>query len=221
MRDPAFLFYSSDFLTGTMTLEDEQVGKYIRLLCLQHQKKRLTKKDMLKICKSYDEDIFSKFKQDDDGYFNERMEVEMIKRSKYSESRRKNREGKGKKEDNISLSYDSHMEDENENVIISKDWELIKDKLRNYKTNWFEKRAAEHNIEVEYVKRLMNTFIERMEDTEDTKRNITDYLSHFINWLPKNIKDESRTEKIKKQTDTYLKKLAEDEAKWKAEQVTK
>ena len=37
-KDPAFLFYSSDFLTGTMFFTDEQVGKYIRLLCAQHQK---------------------------------------------------------------------------------------------------------------------------------------------------------------------------------------
>jgi hypothetical protein len=46
-KDPAILFYTSDFLTGTMTFTDEQVGKYIRLLCLQHQKDKLTEKDML------------------------------------------------------------------------------------------------------------------------------------------------------------------------------
>jgi hypothetical protein len=53
-KDPAILFYTSDFLTGTFTMTDEQVGKYIRLLCLQHQKGSLTEKDMLKICKTYD-----------------------------------------------------------------------------------------------------------------------------------------------------------------------
>ena len=29
MKDPAFLFYSSDFLSGTMLMSDEDVGKYI------------------------------------------------------------------------------------------------------------------------------------------------------------------------------------------------
>lgn len=48
-KDPAFLFYSNDFLSGTFLLSDEQVGKYIRLLCIQHQKGILTKKDMLNI----------------------------------------------------------------------------------------------------------------------------------------------------------------------------
>lgn len=37
MKDPAFLFYSQDFYTGTVFMTDEQVGKFIRLLCLQHQ----------------------------------------------------------------------------------------------------------------------------------------------------------------------------------------
>jgi len=32
MKDPAVLFYTQDFLTGTFTMTDEQVGKYIRLL---------------------------------------------------------------------------------------------------------------------------------------------------------------------------------------------
>lgn len=57
--------------------DDEQVGKYIRLLCLQHQQGRLTEKHMLSICKAYDEDVFCKFKIDADGlYYNERMEKE-------------------------------------------------------------------------------------------------------------------------------------------------
>jgi len=92
MKDPAFLFYTNDFLSGTMLMNDEQIGRYIKLLCLQHQKGHLKEKDMLSICKTYDEDIFSKFKQDEDGnYYNERLEEEVIRRKKYSESRRNNR----------------------------------------------------------------------------------------------------------------------------------
>jgi hypothetical protein len=110
-KDPAFLFYTSDFLTGTLTMTDEQVGKYIRLLCLQHQKGDLTEKDMLFICKSHDEDIFSKFKNIYGKYFNERLREESIKRIKYSESRRNNKLKK-----NISSTYVKHMENENENI---------------------------------------------------------------------------------------------------------
>ena len=34
MKDPAFLFYSNDFLSGTYLMNDEQVGKYIEIICL-------------------------------------------------------------------------------------------------------------------------------------------------------------------------------------------
>ena len=116
-KDPAFLFYSSDFLTGTMFLSDDQVGKFIRLLCLQHQKGHLRKKDMLKICKTYDEDVFDMFKIDDQKmYYNERLETEANKRKAYSESRRKNRKNKDESSVvNISKTYVKHMENENEN----------------------------------------------------------------------------------------------------------
>lgn len=92
MKDPAFLFYSSDFLSGTMLMSDEEIGQYIKLLCLQHQKGHLKEKDMLSVCKTYNEDIFSKFIKDEDGnYYNERLEYEINKRKAYSESRRNNR----------------------------------------------------------------------------------------------------------------------------------
>lgn len=51
MKDPAFLFYSSDFLSGTMLMTDEEIGQYIKLICLQHQKGHLKEKDILNICK--------------------------------------------------------------------------------------------------------------------------------------------------------------------------
>jgi len=45
-KDPAFLFYSSDFTIGTQFMTDEQVGKYIRLLCAQHQTGHLDEEHM-------------------------------------------------------------------------------------------------------------------------------------------------------------------------------
>lgn len=135
-KDPAVLFYTSDFLTGTTLMSNEQVGKYIRLLCIQHQKGVLSEKDMLKICDSYDEDIFDKFEKTEEGYFNKRMRDEFEKRKKYSESRANNRK---KKEDmkNISISYEQHMEIENENEDVNT---LIK---KNKTTKRFVKPTIE------------------------------------------------------------------------------
>ena len=120
-KDPAFLFYSSDFLTGTLLMSMEQKGKFITLLCIQHQKGHMIEKDMLQICGTYDEDIFSKFKKDNDGkFYNERLKEEVEKRKAYSESRRNNRK---KKEDMIDISktYVQHMENENENENVIKE----------------------------------------------------------------------------------------------------
>jgi len=130
-KDPAFLFYPQDFLVGTMTMSDQQVGQYIKLLCLQHSKDgKLTEKDILKITGSHDDEIMEKFIQDEEGlYFNQRLLDEMIKRNLYSESRRKNKEKGLKKQDitnidetheehmkNICETHDTHMENENEIV---------------------------------------------------------------------------------------------------------
>lgn len=133
MKDPAFLFYSSDFLSGTMLMTDEEIGQYIKLICLQHQKGHLKEKDILNICKTHNEEIFSKFKIDEEGnYYNERLETEINKRKAYSESRRNNRKKKEEKttyeEDmkNICNSYEEHME--NENININKNINKNKDR---------------------------------------------------------------------------------------------
>lgn len=160
-KDPAVLFYTSDFLTGTRRMEFEKIGKYITLLCMQHQYGTLTEKDMLHICGSYDEEIWGKFVKSEEGYYNKRMREEADKRRAYSESRRNNKL-KAKKPEHmtkISSSYDEHMENENENVnediivnkektqknkiekeplvFISSDWELL------WK-GWAEYKQTEH-----------------------------------------------------------------------------
>ena len=116
-KDPAVLFYTSDFLSGTFTMDNEQVGKYIRLLCLQHQKGKLSEKDMLSICKAYDNEIWDKFKIEDGLYYNDRMYNETIRRQKFSESRRNN--AKSTKKESTSEAYAKHMETETENRTIT------------------------------------------------------------------------------------------------------
>jgi hypothetical protein len=154
-KDPAVLFYTSDFLTGTMLMSYEQKGKYITLLCLQHQKNFLTEKDMINICSSYDKDIYDKFKKEGDTYFNERMKFEHEKRANFSKSRSKNRL-KGLKKNklnkksydkdmiNISNSYDNHMENENININISNNNSYnIEDIKRYFKEKGYSEISAQ------------------------------------------------------------------------------
>lgn len=104
-KDPALLFYSGDFLVGTMTMTMEQKGKYITLLCLQHQQGFLTEEDMKEHLNDTDIKVFNKFDKSADGnYYNLRLKEEAERRKSYSESRRNNRMK------NISKSYVKHME---------------------------------------------------------------------------------------------------------------
>lgn len=96
-KDPAVLFYTADFIVGTITMNHEQRGKYITLLCLQHQKGHLTESEMRNVCGEYDEAVYSKFVVDEEGlYYNERMDTEVMKRAKGSDASRRNGEKGGR-----------------------------------------------------------------------------------------------------------------------------
>jgi len=106
-KDPAFLFYSQDFLTGTYLMNYEQRGKYITLLCLQHQKGHLTTKQMSQILEDTDVEVESKFIQDEEGkWFNPRADREKLKREEgaiwRSENGRKGGLAKAKNKQNSS-----------------------------------------------------------------------------------------------------------------------
>ena len=62
-KDPALLFYTGDFLVGTITMNYEQRGKYITLLCLQHQQGFLTEDDLKEHLEDTDLKVFSKFEK--------------------------------------------------------------------------------------------------------------------------------------------------------------
>ena len=94
-KDPAVLFYTSDFLSGVSFLSMEQRGQYITLLCEQHQNGHIPKHHMVETCGSFDSPVFLKFKIDENGYYyNVRMDEEKEKRYNYCKSRSINRSKK-------------------------------------------------------------------------------------------------------------------------------
>lgn len=121
-KDPAFLFYYDRFISGTYTMTDEQVGQYIRLLCVQANKGYITVSHMNNICKTHDKEVISKFTEIGEGKFvNEVLAGIMDQRRVFTESRRNNRKGKKNDEqvNNMSESYDEHMV--NKDVNLNKD----------------------------------------------------------------------------------------------------
>ncbi len=121
-KDPAFLFYYQDFIVGTSDMSNEEVGAYIKCLCIQAAKGGITEKHMKNICNSHEVHnlIKSKFIFNDEIKLleNVRLKTEIEKRKLYSQSRANNRKGDKNKQNhmnNISKTYVKHME--NENVI--------------------------------------------------------------------------------------------------------
>lgn len=202
MKDPAFLFYSSDFLSGTMLMTDEEIGQYIKLLCLQHQKGHLKEKDMLNICKIYNEDIFSKFKKDEDGnYYNERLEYEANKRKAYSESRRNNRKKKETYEKdmkNICNSYEQHMGNANENRNINKDNSKVNDSCVNDLQVIIDFYNENIGLITPYGLEILSSYAEEMDQeliilamkksVEANKRTIQYIKAILNNWSRQGIK---------------------------------
>jgi hypothetical protein len=169
-KDPAVLFYTSDFLSGTFTMDNEQVGKYIRLLCLQHQKGKLTEKDMLSICKAYDVEIWDKFKVEDGLYYNERMFNETIRRQKFSESRRNN--AKSLKKESTSEAYAEHMETETENRTIT-----INENI-NIDFEWFWNEYDKKVGDKQKLKKKWNKL------TDEERQNAMNYLELYKQSVP-------------------------------------
>lgn len=127
-KDPAFLFYYQDFFSGVSDLTNEEVGAYIRCLCVQASKGNISTKHINNICGTHDvyKSVIIKFvkEEDSDMMFNIRLREEIEKRKKYADSRRNNRKGKVNNTHdnhmlNTSKSYVRHMENENEDVNVN------------------------------------------------------------------------------------------------------
>ena len=169
-KDPAVLFYTSDFLSGTFTMDNEQVGKYIRLLCLQHQKGKLSEKDMLSICKAYDSEIWDKFKVEDGLYYNDRMLNETVRRQKFSESRRNN--AKSTKKESTSEAYAEHMETETENITIT-----INENI-NIDFDWFWNDYDKKVGDKQKLKKKWNKL------TDEERQNAMNYIDLYKQSVP-------------------------------------
>jgi uncharacterized phage protein (TIGR02220 family) len=119
-KDPAFLFYPSDFLMGVMLMNNTDVGIYIKTLCLLHQhggylsqKKLETALGVLPVS------VIEKLqKNENDELYSRRLIEESIKRNTYCDSRRKNiqkRYEKSTYEPTYVTTDVVHMENRNRN----------------------------------------------------------------------------------------------------------
>ena len=90
-KDPAFLFYSQDFIVGTLTMTFEDKGKYITILAMMHQQGRMTEETIRILVGNISDNLKLKFLVDKNNqWFNSRLETETEKRNLFVDSRRIN-----------------------------------------------------------------------------------------------------------------------------------
>lgn len=195
-KDPAFLLYSADFLVGVYALSMEERGEYITLLCLQHQQGHLSEDTVRSIASSAS--VIDKFLRDPHGrYYNERLDIEKIKRENYARSRSENgskggrpRKNEGTEQkpygfhmDNTSKAYEKHTENENEidfNTIV-----------KDYTTFSFSKEEKEEDLLSTDTTRNNYYSLHREDEDEngltpDELEEIGEFLAAHLDDLPAN-----------------------------------
>ena len=198
MKDPAFLFYSSDFLTGCASLTMEERGQYISLLCLEHQLGRLSEKTIRLSVGSVSVDVLAKFKQDENGLlYNERLEIEIEKRSNFIDTRRTNGlkggrpKAENKKPNGLANGKPNAKANEklieNENVI-----EII-----NSIKDLFDKKYLENNTTKVMFDKLLKTY------SKDEILKATFWARNDDFWKP-NFCSPLKLEKKNKEGVTYI-----------------
>lgn len=90
-KDPAFLFYSADFIGKMAKFTMEERGQIITLLALQHQNGHLTQKIIDNMVPNLSEDVRNEFKVDNEGnLYSSKLDYVIAKRSKRVISSQKN-----------------------------------------------------------------------------------------------------------------------------------
>ncbi len=212
-KDPAFLFYPADWIGGTMGMTFEEKGAYVELLMLQFNRGHMTKDMIGQTIGHLWGRIESKFvKDDNDLWFNERLDLEKEKRKSFVKSRANNKSGQNqhtknnKKEVghmsnhmvnvNVNENIDTKLKGgkgENLDSKIKKIFEPLEISLE-IKLPPFVQEAAERN-QFTHTKSSNTDFIlaswkiflsERMGDPPEKKAQyiqITDLTSYFLNWI--------------------------------------
>ena len=122
-KDPAFLFYPGDYVSGTMGMTFEEKGAYMDLLMLQFNRGHMNTHMIQHTVGHLWDQVKCKFIQDNEGlWYNVRLDVEKEKRKTFTESRRNNMKPKDKPsyeppyETHMQPHMDSHMENVNEDI---------------------------------------------------------------------------------------------------------
>lgn len=137
-RDPAFLFYPADWISGTMYFTHLQKGAYFDLLMLQFNAGRFNEEQAKQVLNGCFDSVWTtvklKFKSDGVVFWNERLEVEKEKRSSYCKSRRDNKVTSlhASYDTTYDKTYETHMVNRNiidNNISLTTPAPIVKSKF--------------------------------------------------------------------------------------------
>lgn len=204
-KDPALLWYPSDWKDGTELMTFEEKGAYMTLLMAQFSVGKLSEEQIKKLLgndfKGLWDSIKHKFAQTDDGcFYNIRLQEEKEKRVRYTESRKNNKKGKnqycgGHMTDHTTKHMtdhmNGHMENRNRNININVDTkysintmyakqisdsdEKMLNCSRGFKLNKIDSS-------VENIRHLLRCFVTDLDSKGDDKTDLKEFQNHFINW---------------------------------------
>jgi len=203
-KDPAFLFYPGDYLRDTQNLSEKSQVAYDRIMC-EHMRNICEDMNKIVVTKKQVDFFIKRLNEDEieelmfvlskiNGDFQIEWVAESIaKRKTYSNSRSKNREGKLKKH---IKTYDPHMENENENENINKkDIEITKTnkEILLESETWHILVSKTKKKSLDFVKNKIKDFVSDQELKDELNRDIKELKNHFINWLEKQPKEETKS----------------------------
>lgn len=190
-KDPAFLFYPGDWLGGTMGMTFEEKGAYLELLVMQWHCRRIAKPNAIRVVGlELWQKISAKFSEDKEGFYNKRLELEVIKRKQHAEKQSINAKKRwnSSNKNYVCDGIANAMPLENENINRNED-EIIKGVQGE---NELTISDVDNTIEyVDRIKQVKLTAKEVINFWEAFKLNQAEpaYLSrskkikHFRDWL--------------------------------------
>jgi len=198
-KDPAILWYPSDWISGTMGMTFEQKGAYMELLMAQFSRGHMTSHMIGHMVGQIWDTIKDKFVQDEKGlYYNERLEIEKTRRKNFVKSRKNNLYGNNqytKKDKNLGHMgghmgghTTSHMVNENIYIYIdSTKIYSVYDFIVENEYAFLENLLMQHKIDMQGVceefLRENSTMI--YENTNHLKRAIKKFIPVFLEKQPK------------------------------------
>lgn len=139
-KNPAILWYPSDWDSGTKGMSFEEKGAYMELLMTQFSRGHMTTDMIGRLVGRMWGQIKDKFILDDDGlWYNERMDEEILKRKKFVTSRYNNKLGKNQYNKDVG-HMTSHME--NDHLVVKNTVETEKNENKSRPINFAAQREG-------------------------------------------------------------------------------